>query len=336
MIRQVFLGLCLGMSLAQADDAQMSEFLARPQVQRFIDEVSARHQVDRAGLAAVLAKAKPQAQVLEAISRPAEAKPWHIYRQIFITPERIAAGVAFWDAHDARLHELAERFGVAPEIIVAILGVETFYGRHMGRFSILDALATLGFDYPPRAVFFQGELEQFLLLIKEEELDAETVQGSYAGAMGLGQFIPSSYRTYAVDQDGDGRRNLWDSADALASVANYLSRHGWQADAPVAVPVEVNTADPPPHGELKPNLTLAALAQAGVKVAMPLDPETKATLLAFDALKGKEYWLGFENFYVITRYNRSPLYALAVYQLSQAIKEARAQHLAQHPEGLDG
>jgi membrane-bound lytic murein transglycosylase B len=230
--------------------------------------------------------------------------------------------VAFWGRHEDILADAEARFGVEPEYVVAIIGVETYYGRRTGSFPVLDTLTTLGFDYPPRSRFFSSELEHYLLLTREESLDPLRLKGSYAGAMGKGQFISSSYRAYAVDFDGDGQRDLWGSTrDAVGSVANYLARHGWTHRAPVTVPASA-------RGEayldlldagLKPSLDAAALRAAGVS---PAPGDAPVALVALEAEAGTELWLGHNNFYVITRYNRSPLYAMAVHQLAQAIREA--------------
>ena len=262
--------------------------------------------------------------VLEAISRPAEAKPWHEYRLIFIQPLRIERGVDFLIEHRAALDRAERIYGVAPQIIVSIIGVETLYGEHTGRNRVLDSLATLGFRYPRRSEFFISELEHFLVLAREEGLDPLTVKGSYAGAMGIPQFISSSYRSYAVDFDGDQVRDLLGSVeDAIGSVANYLQRHGWRGGEKIAVPAEV-------AGDgfrefldlgLKPETTIAEMQRNGVKTYDSAPESAKGALLEFELRDGVEYWVGLNNFYAITRYNHSPLYAMAVYQLSEAIQE---------------
>ena len=309
---------------AQPLPLHAGSYADNPQAQRFIDEMVKKHGFDRAELQALFGRIEKKQSILDAISRPAEAKPWHEYRPIFLTDSRIEGGVEYWRENREILDKAADAFGVDPRVIVAIIGVETRYGQHAGRYRVADALATLAFDYPPRAKFFRSELEQFLLLTREERVDPLDAKGSYAGAMGHGQFIPSSYREYAVDFDDDGHRDLWHSRyDIIGSVANYLSRHGWQRGAPVAQPGKVSGNDW--HGfldkGLKPSVPLGRLRAAGVQVAAGLGDELPAALLELEGENGAEYWVGFNNFYVITRYNRSPLYAMAVHQLSQEIEK---------------
>ncbi len=297
--------------------------LQAEEIDPFVAEMVERHGFEAEVLRATLAAAQVSQRVLEAISRPAEAKPWHRYRPIFVTAERAAAGVRFWQAHGEPLRRAYERYGVPPEIVVAIIGVETFYGRHTGGFRVLDAIATLAFRYPKRSRFFRGELEQFLLLAREQQLSPMALTGSYAGAMGLPQFMPSSYRHYAVDFDGDGLVNIWDDpVDAIGSVANYLGRHGWQAGAAVALPARVDGArvDGLVDGRLETRWTLSELAEAGVEPQPLPDGDPAVNLVRLDLPDGAEYWVGLPNFYVITRYNRSSLYAMAVLQLAQEIR----------------
>ena len=273
---------------------------------------------------ALLADARVLDSVLEAIQRPAERKPWREYRKIFVTGKRIARGADFWRDHADSLARASERFGVPPEIIVAIIGVESFYGSHRGRLRVLDSLATLGFRYPRRSSFFLSELEEFVLLSSEEGLDARSVKGSYAGAMGIPQFISSSYRRYAIDFDGDGIRDLIGSPeDAIGSIGNYLAMHGWRAGGTVAVPAEVEGDEYRTVVEqgIKPHASLASIRAAGVRFSVEADQEEQGALLEFETKNGREYWVGLTNFYVITRYNHSRLYALAVLQLAQGIRE---------------
>ena len=303
---------------------QAGTYAGRPEVNGFIDEMVEKHGFERAALETLFGQVEKKQSILDAISRPAEAKPWHEYRPIFLTPSRIDGGVQYWRENRDVLDKAAEKFGVDPRVVVAIIGVETRYGRHAGRYRVADALATLAFDYPPRAKFFRSELEQFLLLTREERVDPLEAKGSYAGAMGHGQFIPSSYREYAVDFDGDGHRDLWHSRyDIIGSVANYLSRHGWQHRAPVAHPGQVSGNDYHAYLDkgLKPATPLGKLRAAGVRVADDLPDDLPAALLELEGKHGPEYWVGFNNFYVITRYNRSPLYAMAVHQLSEEIEK---------------
>lgn len=275
----------------------------------------------------VLAEARRQESILEAISRPAERRlTWGEYRKIFVEPNRIIQGVSFWNEHEDTLKRAEETYGVPAEIIVAIIGVETRYGRIMGRYRVLDALATLGFDYPKRADFFRGQLIEFMQMVREENLDPTALVGSYAGAMGYGQFIPSSFRNYAVDFDADGKRNIWSNkVDAIGSVANYFSEHGWKAGEPVRSNVVMNDPADPQwiNAGLKPEVSLAEWEARGISTRRDLDPEQKATLMELTMDDGEHYWFGLHNFYVITRYNHSHLYAMAVYELSQAIREAR-------------
>ncbi len=299
----------------------------RADVRAFIADLAAEHGFDKDYLRTTLGQTQTHQAILDAISRPAErTRPWHEYREIFVTPKRIDAGVAFLAEHADRLARIAERTGVPAEIITAIVGVETFYGRITGRYRVIDALATLGFDYPPRATFFRGQLEELFVLAREEQLELTELVGSYAGAMGPPQFIPSSYRAYAVDGDGDGRRDLlgnWD--DILMSVANYFVRNGWQAGEPVTVRSDTDQDFAVPTGEnsLKLSETVGSLAKRGLHFDSPLDAAAPAQLISLEGKTGHEYWIGFHNFYVITRYNRSTMYALAVFQLADALAAAR-------------
>jgi len=298
----------------------------QPQVQVFIERMVDKHGFDRNELLSVLDNAEHREDILELMRKPAEKKlRWFEYRKIFLTQSRIEGGVAFWQENAELLDQAAAKYGVDPQVIVAIIGVETRYGSHTGRHRVLDALATLSFDYPPRSEFFTGELEQYLLLAREENIDPLTTTGSYAGAMGYGQFIPSSYRHYAVDFDGDGKRDLWDNkGDIIGSVANYFQAHGWTPGTPVATPAEVEGNDYQTILDLgyKPNTVLDAMRHDGITPVTPFPDELPASLLKFEQQDGPEYWLGFNNFYVITRYNHSPLYAMAVYQLSEEIHAA--------------
>ena len=290
----------------------------------FIRDMAGRHGFDRAELEQLLAGAAVSEAILSAISKPAERRlRWHEYRAIFIKEARIKRGVEFWRANRATLRAAQAKFGVPAEIITAIIGVETFYGRIAGRHRVLDALHTLAFHYPRRAGFFRGELEQFLLMTREQGLDPRALQGSYAGAMGMPQFIASSYRHYAVDFDADGRIDIWNNpADVIGSVANYLAAHGWQPQRPVIARAEIS-GQRYKHliGKgLKPDTAAATLRIAGVSSGALYAPDEKLRLFEFELADKKEYWLAHHNFYVITRYNHSALYALAVYQLARALK----------------
>ncbi|HEY9198348.1 MAG TPA: lytic murein transglycosylase B [Gammaproteobacteria bacterium] len=307
--------------------AATTGYAAHPAAAQFIDTMATQHGLPRAEVTALLARAQRQQSILDAISRPAEAKPWRDYRPIFLTRARIDGGVQFWNTNAQILADAERHFGVDARVIVAIVGVETRYGGNTGKYRVLDALCTLGFDYPKRAEFFRKELEQFLLLTREEHVDALSVQGSYAGAMGQGQFIPSSYRAYAVDFDGDGKRDLWNSErDVLGSVANYFKVHGWQQGAPVVARARVSGSAYKALLEkgLKPHMPAGELARHGVSTDTPIAADTPVALVELDGADGLEQWVVFNNFYVITRYNRSPLYAMAVHQLSNEIAAARA------------
>lgn len=317
-LRPALLGLLLLASGAAGAD---------PAFRAFADDMASRHGLKPDYVLEILGASERRDDILSRISSPAEALPWHRYRPIFVKPDRIREGVEFWQGHRALLEEVSARYGVPAHVLVAIVGVETRYGTHAGGFRVIDALRTLGFDYPPRAEFFRSELEEFLLLTREEDIDPLEPKGSYAGAMGIPQFISSSYRAYAVDYNGNGRRDLWgEPGDALGSVANYLSRHGWREGQPVAVPARVS-------GEawrqaldsgLKPRRTAAELRRLGVAFQADVPDQAPARLLTLESAPGQtEFWVTFRNFYVITRYNHSPLYAMAVLQLAEAIRERR-------------
>jgi len=296
-------------------------FAAHPGQEEFIRQAVQEHGLDASKVAAFLDNAEYKQSIIDAMTRPAEAKPWHDYRPIFLTQKRIRQGVEFWRDHKDTIAAAASRYGVEEEIIVAIIGVETSYGRITGSYRVIDALATLGFYYPKRAEFFSAELLHFFQLAEEENLPMLEVLGSYAGAMGLGQFIPSSYRAYAVDFDGDGSRDLWSSTeDAIGSVANYFHQHKWRPGEQIVLPaVRHKDAKTLPEMGRKPESTTGELASAGYLTESAPQPDTPVSLLELEQEDGMEYWLTLHNFYVITRYNRSPLYAMAVYQLSREI-----------------
>jgi membrane-bound lytic murein transglycosylase B len=300
----------------------------RDDVQSFMNELITEHGFETDYLQSMLGGADTHQSILDAISRPAErTKPWHEYRKIFVTRKRIAGGVEFWSAHREKLARIAAETGVPEEIMVAIVGVETYYGTRTGSYRVVDALATLGFDYPPRAKFFRSELMEVFLLARDESLDLDSIKGSYAGAMGAPQFIPSSYRHYAVDGDGDGRRDLFDNwDDILSSVANYFVAHKWKSGAPV---VTSSTIEPGVHpvtvrNQLKLSSNVAELNSRGFSFDTSLDNNEPAELISLEGEDEREYWIGFHNFYVITRYNRSVMYALAVSQLGEAVAAAYA------------
>jgi len=324
----LYLLLCL---LPVNASANYSE---RAEVKQFIKEMQKEYNFDANLIRSWMQGVKQQTTALEAIARPAEGKPWKDYRKIFITDKRINKGVEFWRENVDWLARAEKEYGVPAEIIVAIIGVETYYGKHAGNYPVLDALTTLSFDYPPRASFFRKQLKQYMLMVREEKLDARKLTGSYAGAMGMPQFIPSSFRSYAVDFDGNGVRDFWNSpADPIGSVANYFKKHGWKNGQPVTSRAVLTT----PSKELgskkmKPHRRFVEYKRAGVRPEKPFDDNTLVTLLKLQGSEGDEYWLAMHNFYVITRYNHSPLYAMAVYQLSQAVSDKFHTQINAHNE----
>ncbi|MES9861753.1 MAG: lytic murein transglycosylase B [Candidatus Thiodiazotropha sp. LLP2] len=305
-------------NLACAHTPQM-----KAEYRAFATEMADKHGFKAEEVEKLLIGTTYRADIIAAITRPAESKAWHQYRPIFLKPDRVAGGVKFWQENESLLEKAHQKFGVPPEIIVAIIGVETRYGRHTGKYRVVDSLTTLAFGYPKRAKFFRRELEEFLLLSREEQVDPASALGSYAGAMGKPQFISSSYRQYAVDGNGDNKRDLWRSnADIIASVANYFKVHGWKKDQPVTRQVTGSDAlQRYVDAGMKPSIQVAELVAEGVKPLNqePLDPEALTSLIKLDAGSQQEYWLGLHNFYVITRYNHSNLYAMAAYQLSREI-----------------
>ncbi len=315
---------CWGAAPARAIDTR------RADVKSFIDDVSEKDSIGKRQLRKLLAKANSQPAIIEAMDRPAEkAKPWFEYRPIFLTERRIQEGTDFWLAHRRELDQASVRSGVAPEYIAAIVGVETFYGRMTGSYRVLDALSTLAFDYPARAKFFRDELEQFILLTRDTGLDPLTVKGSYAGAMGAPQFMPSNYRRFAVDANADGHVDLWNSWwDVCASVGNYLKEHGWNAGEPVLSEASVapdQSADLDGH-KLALSDTVASLQAKGVLFDTSLPPDSPVMLIAADEPETVRWRVGYNNFYVITRYNHSALYAMAVYELASAVKQRILAH----------
>ena len=298
----------------------------RPEVRAFIESMVEKHGFDSTRLLALFSQVEFRDDIIARMNRPAErVLVWHEYREIFLDRQRIEGGVAFWREHADTLARAEQVYGVPPEIIVAIIGVETRYGRITGRDVVMDALTTLAFDFPRRADFFRSELEHYLLLTREERIDPLSLRGSYAGAMGIAQFMPSSYRAYAIDFNGDGRRDLWNNpVDAIGSVASYLAAHGWQRDGLITVDAVVNNPQAATlisNGLDRPSRSLVAWRDLGVRSqVVGLDPQLPAHLLEFEAPWGSWYQLGFNNFYVITRYNRSRLYAMAVHELAQSIR----------------
>jgi membrane-bound lytic murein transglycosylase B len=307
----------------------------RADVKSFIDQMATQYSFKKRQLRKLLRAAQSQPAILEAMERPAEkAKMWYEYRPIFLTERRIREGTEFWLAHRQELDKASLSSGVAPEYLAAILGVETYYGRLTGSYRVLDALATLAFDYPARSKFFREELEQFILLTRDLKVDPLTVKGSYAGAMGAPQFMPSNYRRYAVDANADGHIDLWTNwSDVCASVGNYLKEHGWNAGEPVLSEANVDpdkTADLDGH-KLALAETVGSLKAKGVDFDSSLPPEAPAILIAADEQDGVRWRVGYNNFYVITRYNHSALYAMAVYELAAAVKQRVLMNDAPHP-----
>ncbi len=300
-----------------------------PELQEFIHDMRRTHGFSERALEQLFRSARLRPEVLRAMERPREALPWYEYRRQFVNDTRAEQGVAFWRRHAALLARAQQVYGVPPEIVVAILGVETQYGRHAGQWSALDVLTTLMLRYPPRAAFFRQELEQYLLLAREQRLNPLTVKGSYAGALGMPQFIPSSWRRYAVDFDGNGRRDLLGSpADVVGSVANFLRVHGWQPDAPVADAARVEGTRYVWLEKLgpRPTLPLRQFVRHGVSPATHRDPDLPAALIVLEGEAGPEARIGYNNFYVITRYNRSHRYAMAVYDLAERIRHQYREH----------
>ncbi len=308
----VLLGLTMGLSgFGQVDQVKVAEF-----ARSFSD----RNEMSLEEVTVILNNARYRESIVRKMEKPAEGTmTWGRYRKIFMTEDRISAGVEFWKENKAVINDVSSKTGVAPEIIVGIIGVETFYGQRQGNYRVLDALYTLAFGFPKRSSFFTAELEKFLLLVKEENLNMYEIKGSYAGAMGFAQFMPSSYQAYAKSYDEGGSRNLMQADDAIASVANYLKEHRWKEGELVALPIKnmVNPTKLTPG--VKPNNSLRFYSDNGYMPSGNLSPATMAALIELEQEDGMEYWFGFNNFYVITRYNHSELYAMAVFQLAEAI-----------------
>lgn len=294
-----------------------------PALRQFIGKMNRQHGFDIAFLEQTFSGVRRDGEALTKVGAPAEGQPWRAYRPIFLTEERIRGGVDFWNRYGALLDNATRQYGVAPEYIVAIIGVETQYGKNTGKHNVLQALTTLGFDYPRRSSFYQKELEQFLLLAREEKVRPQIFSGSYAGAMGLGQFISSSYRSYSIDGNRDGKRDLWNPQDAIPSVANYFARNGWKRGEGVAVPASVSAgasslAETSPK---KPSRTMSQLLGSGVRPQGSLNA-SKVSLIKLEG-STDEYWIGGDNFYTITRYNPNVKYAMAVHQLAEAIRKRK-------------
>jgi len=309
--------------LISASPSALAFDIERAEVKKFINTMVEEHSYDRTLLTNALQAAESKQSILDAISKPAERTlTWQAYRNIFLKPERITAGAKFWREHEDELQRISQETGVSCEILVGIIGVETYFGRITGNYRVIDALATLAFDYPPRSKFFTRELEQYLLLVREEGMPATEATGSYAGAMGAPQFMPSSYRAYAVDSSDDGKRDIWSNwADVIGSVANYFVAHGWRADEEIVTQATLGPdwTGTTPENTLKPSESVSSLSRQGVMFSTGLPGNNKSQLLTLEGPDGDQYWVGFHNFFVITRYNRSVMYALAVHQLGQEI-----------------
>jgi len=337
MIKDWFTGLLLSGTLvfspAVISDVERTELF-----NQFVQTMVNKHQFVASDLQQLFQSVEIKDNIIQLMNRPAEGMPWYQYRKIFMIDRRITAGAAFWLAHQDVLDTVEKKYGVPADIIVAIIGVETFYGENTGNHRVIDALSTLAFNYPKRSRFFLSELENFLILSREEKLNPLQPTGSYAGAMGIPQFMPSSYLTYAADYEGDGQRDIWQNpADAIASVANYFSRHHWQPGKPVAALVmtkKIEELKKRLTKGLKPDIQWQQLQALAVTSQQPIQPDTVVKLLAYQQLNNQEWWVGFDNFYVITRYNHSPLYAMAVFQLSQAIRQ-RYTDIGQEKTDLD-
>jgi len=313
--------------LGSSQQVTAGDYDGSPQLAQFVGEMTRDYGFAGEQVIGVFQEVQRKQAILDAISKPAErVKPWKEYRPLFITDARIARGVDFWRQHEVALKRAEQEYGVPAQIIVAIIGVETFFGRNTGNYRVIDALSTLAFDYPPRADFFRKELREFLLLSREEQVDPLSIKGSYAGAMGLPQFMPSSFRAYAVDFDGDGHINIWsDPDDAIGSVANYFKQHGWVMGQPVVsrATVRGEHVDEGLSPGIDPVKNVGQLRALGWSSHDALRDDMPVTAFRFDGEFGPEYWMGLGNFYTITRYNRSAMYAMAVYQLSQALVQAR-------------
>jgi len=313
---------------AQAQSISVSRQAAEQEIKRFAHDLAQQHQFDEKQVFNTLSKLQPRKDIIARISKPAESLPWYRYRKIWMKEKRIDQGVVFWKQHQETLTRAAETYGVDPAIIVAIIGVETFYGKQQGSFPVIEALHTLAFYYPKRATFFEKELTEYFLLARQQNWTLSQIKGSYAGAMGMGQFISSSYRRYAVDFNQDGQINLFsDPVDMIGSVANYFARHRWQNGGFVTSKIEPTKAQRAlAQSELELAHTPASLAEFGVTTDAIAAASKRAGIFAFELdNQSEEYWLVGDNFYSITRYNHNAMYALAVYQLSEAIKARRSR-----------
>ena len=310
--------------------AKATYFGNNTQINQFINEMVKKHNFDSDELTKLFAKTRRHQSILDAIARPAESKPWREYRPIFLTRDRLRGGLKFWRENEATLRRARETYGIPEEIIVAIIGVETRYGKHAGRYPVIDALATLAFAYPPRSPFFRRELQEYILMAREEGIDPLQQKGSYAGAMGMPQFMPSSFRQYAVDFSGDGQRDLWNNpVDVIGSVANYFKKHRWKTGEPIAYKVKVKgnaykkLLQHNQRHRIKPHLSVQTLREHGISLPKDLPADMQGAFIELDGINGPEHWVVWHNFYVISRYNHSALYSMSVFQLSQQLRENR-------------
>lgn len=300
----------------------MADISLNAETKQFIQDMHIRHGYARAELERLFSQVSIQDSILKAMDKPYEAKPWYEYRKLFLTEKRITGGRRFLQENQIAFKMAYQKYGVPEEVVAAIIGIETSYGDTPGKYRVIDALSTLAFAYPRRASFFRQELEAFLILCHDEKISAEQPVGSYAGAMGFPQFMPSSFSAYAVDGNNDGRRDIWhDPADAIASVAHYLARNGWIPEEPVAVPALLTKKPAFSSGKvLKAEYSISQLTHLGVKpIPSTLAGNLRGNLVALEDLDGVSYWVGFRNFYAITRYNHSALYAMAAHQLSREL-----------------
>ncbi len=328
-LRQVAGVMLVGIIAALCVPRPAAAFSRNPEIDAFMQKLVTEHHFKRRQLQRWFRRAQLQPAVLDAISRPATASPWYQFRASHVTAARIEGGVEYWQRYAETLARASTEYAVPEEIIIATIGIETFYGRQVGSYNAFNSLATLAFAYPPRAELFRSELEEFLLLARELRASPLHYKGSYAGALGVAQFLPSSYRRYAVDFDGDGSRDLWNDQDAIGSIANFYKTHGWRPGELVVVAIEqpVDAA----NGEFKlllerglePHATVAAIRRAGASPSEFVPDDALASVFSAETEAGPRYWLGFNNFYVITRYNRSVNYALAVYELALKLRRAR-------------
>nr|MBP8198389.1 lytic murein transglycosylase B [Chromatiaceae bacterium] len=325
---------------ASGDGRLRGDYANYPAAQAFVDRMTAEG-FDRAQVADWLSRAQRQQWIIDFVHKP-DAKPstqptgaWTRYRAKFLTDANIAKGVTFWGRYERELNRAQEKYGVPPEYVVAIIGVETNWGGYMGKHRIMDALATLAFDFPRRSDYFTDELAAYLKMARDEGMDPFQPKGSYAGAMGYGQFMPSSYLKWAVEFDGDGRRDLWNPVDAIGSVANYFAVHGWRRGEPVAVKADASGAVALKAG-FDTRYSLDALARDGIRPQGRLPAGDEVSLIRLDATGGYQFWLGLNNFYVITRYNHSSYYAMAVHQLAQALRARHGGAPDARLSGLEG